>query len=61
MRERNMRKCEVLEGCKLVIIWIRQVNAKNGTAADVINECAKLLGRQMSATNFIKVLYWYVF
>jgi hypothetical protein len=44
-----------------LIIWIGQVNTKNGTGPDkVIKEQAKLRGQQMSVTNFVHKC-WYVF
>jgi hypothetical protein len=37
-----------------LIIWILQMNARNGTATDeLIKGEAKVLGRQMSVTNFV--------
>jgi hypothetical protein len=49
-----------LKGAKLedladaLVIWIWQVNVKNGKATDeIIKEQVKLLGQQMSVTNFV--------
>jgi hypothetical protein len=37
------------------------MNVKNGTATDgVIKEQAKIIGQQMSVTNFVQKI-WYVF
>jgi hypothetical protein len=37
----------------VLVIWIGQVSAKNGTATDELNEQAKVFGQQMSVTNFV--------
>jgi urease gamma subunit len=55
----NGAKLEDLED--VLIISIRQVNAKNGTETDeVMKEQAKVLGQQMNVTNFVHKK-WYVF
>jgi hypothetical protein len=37
-----------------LIIWLQQVNAKNGTATDeIIKEQAKILGQQMGVTSYV--------
>jgi hypothetical protein len=56
-----MWKCETVEGCKTakhqdiedtLIIWIGQVNVKNGTAADeVTKKQVKVNAQQMGVTN----------
>jgi hypothetical protein len=53
--------CKVEDLEDVLIIWIGQVNVKNGTAADeVIKEQAKVTGQQMSVTNSVHQ-NWYVF
>ncbi|XP_021916826.1 tigger transposable element-derived protein 6-like [Zootermopsis nevadensis] len=42
-----------------LIIWIGQVNARNGTTTDgVIKEQAKVIGQQMGVTNFVYSSGW---
>jgi hypothetical protein len=39
----------------VLVIWIGQLHTNNETATDeVIKEQAKILGQQMSVTNFVK-------
>jgi hypothetical protein len=55
-----MRKCKKLKGATIEnledasVIWIGQVNARNGTATDkVIKQRAKALGEQIGVINFV--------
>jgi hypothetical protein len=49
-----MKDAELEDLEDMLIIWIRQVNAKNGTKTDeVIKEQAKVLDQQMSEKSFV--------
>jgi hypothetical protein len=62
-KKRENKSCESVKWLKrakhqdaedALIIWIGQVNAKNGTATDdIIKEQAKIIGQQTGVTNYV--------